>query len=627
MIEPRPRPGLTGRPLILLVVVVTGFAVLALRLWSLQVVHADRYREQALSNRKREIIVRPARGRIFDRYGRPLADNRARLDACVDTSTAKTKPALDRVVAALHDVLGTPEEEIRVRLAPERIVPHVPVVIERDISFEEYAKLKVLEPFTPGLTPITTFTRRCRHGELAAQTLGYTGIMPGREALDELRARWPDTAYDDHDVVGLAGLELEFEHELQGRKGKLVVEVDNLGRRRRVLDDETRSVAGSDVYTTLDVELQELAQRTLEGKVGAPDDEQGAAAERHGAFVVMDPRNGDLLALASTPSFDPNVFAIPRSAEAVAEIQRLNKDPTRPLWNRAISDQYPLGSAFKVVVALAGLNLADESKRLTADTVFNCSGSFRFGNRTWACYHNNAHGTIDLVTAIKKSCNVFFYKAGNQIGAEAIIALADAIGLGKPTGLPLPNEHAGVNPTDEWRRSDDWRAKNYRVWVPGYTINLSIGQFPLEVTPIQVAQLYATVAMEGVQFKPRLVTKIVRPDGVVEFPPESRRVELSPESFALVRLGLREVTREHGTAYSAFGRLDQLNVAGKTSTAEVGEGDKKKNLVWFIAFAPADAPEILVVVMVEEGETGGRTAAPLAASFLEAYFARKAKQP
>jgi penicillin-binding protein 2 len=341
----------------------------------------------------------------------------------------------------------------------------------------------------------------------------------------------------------------------------------------------------------------------------------------------MDPRNGDILVLASTPSFDPNVFAIPRPAEAVAEIQRLNKDPLRPLWNRAISDQYPLGSAFKVVVALAGLNLDDEAKRLTADTVFNCSGTFQFGRRTWDCYHRTAHGTINLVTAIKKSCNVFFYKAGNQIGYEPIVALADAFGLGKPTGLPLPNESAGVNPTEAWRHSDDWRATQYRTWYPGYTINLSIGQFPLEVTPIQVAQLYSTVAMDGVQFKPRLVTKIVRADGVEEFPPQSRRIELSPESFALVKEGLREVTREGGTAYSAFRHLEHLNVAGKTSTAEVGEGDNKKNLTWFIAVAPIDAPEVVIVVMVEEGETGGRTAAPLAAAFLEAYFARKAKQP
>ncbi|MBN1918688.1 MAG: penicillin-binding protein 2 [Verrucomicrobia bacterium] len=624
MIEPRPRPGLTGRPRVLLAITVIAFAVLVLRLWSLQVVHADRYRDLALVNRKRVIILRPARGRLLDRAGRPLADNRARLDACIDKSIAKTEASVSRAVAAIHDVLGMPEEEIRARLSPERVIPHVPVVIARDISFEEYAKLKVLEPLTPGLAPITTFTRRCRHGDLAAQTLGYAGLVPSREALAELRSKWPLTEYDADDVVGLAGLELAFEHDLQGRKGKLVIEVDNLSRRRRVLDNASLPVAGADVCTTLDIELQELAHRLLEGDGRAPDGQEGTTDLRRGAFVAMDPRNGDVLALVSTPSFDPSVFAIPRPAEAVAEIQRLNKDPLRPLWNRAISDQYPLGSAFKVVVALAGLNLpANDERRLTGETLFECPGTFHLGRAEWECYHRRAHGMINLVTAIKKSCNVFFYKAGRQIGPEAIIALADAFGLGKPTGLPLPNEQPGVNPTDKWCRSDDWRARQYRTWVPGYTINLSIGQFPLEVTPIQVAQIYATIAMDGAQFKPRLVTRIVRPDGVEEFAPESRRIELSPESLALVKEGLREVTRKDGTAAGAFmPHLDHLNVAGKTSTAQVGEGENEKNLVWFVAFAPVEAPEIVVVVMVEEGKTGGSTAAPIAAAFLEGYFAR-----
>ncbi len=608
MIEPRPRPGLTGRPRAILMLLTICFVILMLRLWSLQVVHATRYRELGLRNRKRGVTVRPARGRILDRSGRPLADNRARLDACVDYSEATSRAELKRVVEVLRDVLGMPEETIRARLDPRNVIPYVPVTIKRDISFEEYTKLKVLEPVTPGLMPMTNFARRYRHGAHAAQTLGYTGLVPGKEALERLRTKWPELEYDGRDVVGLAGLELWFEAELHGRKGSTMLEVDNHGRRRRILDDKDKPTAGSDIYTTINTDLQRLAY--------------GILGERRGALVAMDPRNGDVLVLASTPSFDPNVFAIPRPPEAVAEIQRLNKDTSRPLWNRCINDQYPLGSAFKVVVALAALNLPDEKRRITGETIFNCPGTFSLGRYTWDCYRRHSHGDVNVVTAIKKSCNVFFYKTGHHIGREPIVSLAAELGLGKPTGVKLPNERAGVNPTPEWQASSDWRARTYRSWLPGYTINLSIGQYPLEVTPLQVAQIYSAVAMDGVQFKPRLVTRIVRADGVEEFPPQSRRIELSPESLALVKEGLREVTREGGTGYRAFRNLQHLEVAGKTSTAEVGSKESGTNLAWFIAFAPADAPEIVVVVLVEEGETGGRTAAPLAAEFLEAYFAR-----
>lgn len=613
MIEPRPRPGLTGRPRLVLIVLAIFFMLLGLRLWSLQVVQAGRYRELGLRNRKRSVNVRPVRGRIFDRHGQPLADNRPRLDACVDYSEARTRADRDRVVEVLRDVLAMPEAEIRARLDPRNVIPYVPVTIKRDISFEHYTMLKVLEPVTPGLLPMTNFARRYRHGDAAAQVLGYTGLVPDRAALERLRDEWPKLEYDGRDVVGLAGLELGFEHELQGRKGRTMLEVDNLGRRQRILDDRHKPVPGSDITLTIDIELQSLAHTIL--------------GHRRGALVAMDPRNGDVLVLASTPSFDPNVFAIPRPPEAVAEIRRLNTDTTRPLWNRCVNDQYPLGSAFKVVVALAALNLPDEKRRITGETTFSCSGTFRLtpGSRwKWDCYHQRAHGEMNVVSAIKKSCNVFFYNTGRRIGRDPIVSLAAEFGLGRPTGLPLPNEHAGVNPTRAWQASNDWRVQpDYVTWYPGHTINLSIGQYPLEMTPIQVAQLYAALAMDGVLFRPRLVTRIARPGGVEEFPPRSRRIELGPESLALVKEGLREVTREGGTAYAAFTHLQHLDVAGKTSTAEVGAGDDKKNHAWFIALAPADAPEIVLVVLVEEGETGGRTAAPLAAEFLEAYFARR----
>ena len=227
-----------------------------------------------------------------------------------------------------------------------------------------------------------------------------------------------------------------------------------------------------------------------------------------------------------------------------------------------------------------------------------------------------------MVNAIRKSCNVFFYNAGYRIGRDAIVAMAERLGLGKKTGIELPSEKAGVNPTEEWRRSDDWRAGAYRPWVPGFTVNLSIGQYPVEVTPLQVAMVYSAIANGGRLFTPRLVKEVVRPQGESFFGPKGRDTGIPKEHLDILREGLSLVTQRGGTAYTSFRDLQDLKAAGKTSTAEPGR-DLDWAHTWFISFAPRDAPEILIVVLVEKGKTGGTTSAPIAAEILEKYFGDK----
>ena len=345
--------------------------------------------------------------------------------------------------------------------------------------------------------------------------------------------------------------------------------------------------------------------------------------DKKGAVVIIDPRNGDILAMASSPTFDPNIFVVPRTEEEVEQIKELYRDKNLPLRNRVINNQYPLGSAFKVVVALAALELND-SRRITKETIYTCNGSFRLGRsgQLWRCYRSYSHGRMNVISAIKKSCNVFFYNVGRRIGRDSIVAMASKFRLGERTGIPLTGEQKGVNPTKEWQRSDDWRAREYRIWYPGYTINLAIGQYPFEVTPLQVACLYAAIANGGTLYKPRLISKIVQENNVIEPPVQNRKVDVNEENLNIVQKALVEVTRPGGTAASAFAGLEHLKVAGKTSTAQYGK-HYEKSYAWFIGYAPYDNPEILAVVLVEEGATGGKTAAPLARDILKHYFEHK----
>ena len=608
--EPRPEKGITGRPKAVVAIVTVLFIVMALKLWSLQIVNADRLRGMGRSNTIRRVVVKPERGLIFDRNGQPLVTNRIRFDASVDYGELiGNKQQMQTLVNALCMVLGIPKENVVRDLDPRNVIAYVPTKIKRNISRDEFLQLKVLEHEIPGLNPEVETVRYYPNGSLAVHILGYTGAIPA----ELFESEYKPLNYLPNDIIGIAGIEKVCENELQGIKGLRVVEVDNKNRLVNVLGESYSATKGNDVHLSLSLRLQKIAEKAL------------ADTNKAGVIIITDPRNGDILAMASAPGYDPNIFKMPRSDEDVAIIKNIMTDKVNePILNRAISKSYPLGSAFKVVTALAGLGIDDAEKRINTETIINCPGQFRLGRITWKCYHGHSHGEMNVISAIQKSCNVFFYNLGHRVGRDYVVAIADILGLGKKTGIELPGEVQGVNPTEEWRRSGDWRVKQYTPWVPGLTVNLSIGQYPIEVTPIQVAMMYSAIANGGTLYKPRLLLKIRKSGSETVFESKGTNLGIPKENLDIVKEGLSLVTRQGGTAYSSFKDLQDLKVAGKTSTAEPFK-NANWAYTWFVAFAPYDAPEIVVVVLIEKGATGGGTSAPIVADILRQYFVKKPK--
>ncbi len=576
-----------------------ALCLVTVRLWSLQIADADRYREEGLRNRIRTVILKPRRGNIYDQNSLLLVGNTLRYDASVDyTEMEGNKETRTVLIRVLQQVLALSEAQVNEKLDPRRAIPYLPVKVQRGITERQFYQLKSVEADVPGLLAEVEASRDYAEGTLAAHVLGTVGAIS-----PEVYSRYKEYGYRQDDVVGIMGLERMFERELQGKKGSLKVQVDYRSRLDRVVE-ETRPQPGKDLYLMVDVRLQRAAENALSGKKGA--------------IVAIDPRNGDVLALASSPTFDPNVYSLPRSDEDVEGIMALGEDPDHPLYNRAVRVAYPLGSAFKPIVGLAGL----EARTISENTSFQCLGAFYLPgvSRPWRCYHNYRHGWISIENALKRSCNVFFYNLGRNLGAEAMCAMAGRLHFGEKTGIALPIEARGINPDERWRKSSDPRAKPFRTWYAGNTINLSIGQGPLEATPLQTACAYAAIANGGTYHYPRLVSRIVGPNKTLVFPVRSESLGFGESSLRTIKEGMRQVVQDRGgTAFRVFEDVSFLNVAGKTGTAQYGPNNELA-YAWFGGYAPCDDPRIVVVVLVEEGETGGATASPLAKQVFTDFF-------
>jgi penicillin-binding protein 2 len=355
------------------------------------------------------------------------------------------------------------------------------------------------------------------------------------------------------------------------------------------------------VITTIDRGIQEAAERAMEGHAGA--------------VVVMDPRSGDVLAMVSTPAFELDRFTGTIDRDAWL---RVVQDPNFPLLNRAIQSQYAPGSVFKIVVAAAGL----QEGTLTPLDRTHCNGEFRLGTTTFKDWKEGGHGTVDLHGAMVHSCNIFFYEAGLKIGGAAIVRYASAFGFGQPTALDLPGEKHGLLPKPQAARG-----RQGRTYPPGETVNMSIGQGTVLVTPMQVARFMAAVANGGVLWRPRLVQRVERSDRGVVWSDQGQvtgHVELSPVVWAFLRQSLWGVVNDNGTGAAA--RIPGLDIAGKTGTAQMiakSKAEKGQDHAWFAAFAPAKAPEVVVVVIAERGGKGGQVAAPIARKILNAIFFEK----
>ncbi|MGH7277524.1 MAG: penicillin-binding protein 2, partial [Candidatus Rokuibacteriota bacterium] len=423
----------------------------------------------------------------------------------------------------------------------------------------------------------------------AAHLLGYV-----REANDE---QMKQGRYRRGELVGQTGLERLLDDFLRGKDGGEQIEVDAMGRQVRLIE-QTEPNGGAHVVTTVDRRIQEAAESAMEGHPGA--------------VVVMDPRNGDVLALVSTPAFAIDRFTGTIDPKAW---RRVVKDPDTPLLNRTIQSQYAPGSIFKIVVAAAGL----QERSITPGERIECEGHFQLGNRTFRDL--KAHGSVNFMDAMRDSCNVYFYQAALEVGAPVIARYAQAFGFGKATGIDIGGERLGLIP-DPTRRT-----RRQPVWRQGDTVNMSIGQGAILVTPIQVARFMAAVANGGVLWKPRLVQRIERPDrGVIWSDPGqvTGHVTLSPAVWALLRQSLWAVVNDEGTGRGA--RIAGLDIAGKTGTAQTianSRADRGQDHAWFASFAPVKNPEVVVIVLVERGGKGGLVAAPIARTILNAIFFEK----
>jgi penicillin-binding protein 2 len=582
-----------ARIVVLAGVVMAAFLVVIGQLWYLQVLEGGHFLDASDKNRIRVRPVAAPRGILFDRHGLPLVDNRPAFTLSLiprelDRESERRDAVLGRVASLLH----IPYEELSdavARVPPDSLAP---VRIRRGLTLEDVAKVEEWKLELPGVIVEVEPQRTYPTSRFAAHLLGYV-----REASEE---QLRQGRFRRGDMVGQTGLERLLDEFLRGRDGGEQIEVDAMGRSVRLIR-QTEPEAGAQVHTTIDRRVQETAERALEGRAGA--------------VVVMDPRNGDVLAMVSQPAFEIDRFT--GNIDRAAWLSML-KDPGHPMLNRAVQSQYAPGSVFKIIVTAAGLQ---EGTLVPGDHV-NCTGEFHLGGRTWKDWKKGGHGTVDLHRAIVQSCDVFFYQAGLKVGPSTMARYSRMFGLGDLTGIDLGGEKRGNIPQPRIRLG-----RRGTSWHGGETVNMSIGQGAVLVTPMQVARFMAAVANEGVLWKPRLVDRVERPArGVVWSDPGKvmGHVELSPVVWAFLRHALWSVVNEGGTGGGA--RIPGLDVAGKTGTAQIvsnSKSEKGEDHAWFTAFAPANDPEVVVVVIVERGGHGGSVAAPIAKKILETIFLEK----
>jgi penicillin-binding protein 2 len=544
------------------------------------------------------VRVRPVeapRGFILDRNGKILVENRPTFDLYA-TPEDVTNPK--DVAAALAEILGGSPREIEARLAEGRERPYQPLLLRKDLDEPMMVAVEERRLDLPGISLRVRPIRAYPSGGIAANLLGYVSeVNQAQLAREEYQDFRPG------ENIGQAGVERRFDAFIRGIDGGEQVEVDARGRALRLVSRiEPRS--GSNIYLTIDKRIQEAAEVAFAGKKGT--------------VVAMNPTTGEILAMVSRPSYDPNLFAQRLSGE---DWQRIATDPSHPLQNRAFQAQYPPGSVFKLMVAIAGL----ESGALTPETKFNCPGQFYLGNVKFDDWKKGGHGTLDLRNAIVNSCNVYFYQAGLRVGIEEITRISRAFGLGDPPGLGLGDEAKGSLPDPQPRR------RGQPGWSAGNTVVTSIGQGLVVTSPMQLLSMVSAIANGGTIYRPWVVKKIASLSGEVldEYEPEPvRQVLVKPETLAFIRQAMLGVVNE-GTGARA--KVPGIPIGGKTGTAQVvrkGEGKGQADLKdhgWFVSFAPVDNPQIAVVVLVENGGFGGLVAAPVAKAVYEAAFG--ARQP
>jgi penicillin-binding protein 2 len=576
------------------------FVLLGVRLLYLQVIEGDTFRRLSETNSIRIQKINPTRGSIYDRDGNLLVDNRPAFELSIILKDAKP---VEKTVAYLAKCIGVPVQNLMETIERQKGQPsYKPILLLNDMSRDMLAVVEAHLYELPGVVVSVNPIRHYIEGARASHLIGYLSEINSTE----LNSGKYD-GYDQGDYIGKYGAEKTMESKLRGERGGRQVEVNARGQVVRVLKTVTGR-AGHNVFLTIPYGLQAKAEALL-----------GNAA---GAIVAMDPGNGELLALVSSPAFDPNVFVQGMSRD---QWQALSSNPSKPLENKVVQSEYPPASVYKIVVSLAGI----EEGLISNATAIFCPGFYQFGNRAYRCWRKGGHGSVGFIEALSQSCDVFYYQIGQQLGVDRLAWYARACGLGGPTGIEADHESSGTIPTAEWkfRRFGE-------VWHRGETLSIAIGQGYNLVTPLQLVVLTAAVANGGIRYAPQMIKSVQTAEGESVYtstPKVTGRLPVSAATLAKVRNGLNAVVEgRSGTARIAH--VDGLSISGKTGTAQVfsrgasetGTGKNTpmnlKDHAWFVAYAPADNPQIAVAVIVEHGEHGSSAAAPLARELIKAYL-------
>lgn len=559
-------------------IIIFIFVCLGLALINLTLFQGEKFKELSRKNSIRLLPQSGARGRILDRQGSIIVGNSLSYDALILPQESQEG---SRLLKNLSGILGIGQEEIKKRLKNGYTTSFTPVTIARNIDAKKAIALEELKIDFNGIVIQPNPLREYPYGSCASHVLGYLGEID-RWRLTKLE----DYGYKTKDIVGFGGIEEKYDYYLRQEEGGLLVEVDHRGRLVRVLGFRPPR-NGKDIQLTIDLDLQKIAEDSLR--------------QRKGSVILMDPQSGEVLAMASSPNFNPAMFI----SESKDSLQGLFNNPDGPFINRAISGVYPAGSVFKIVVALAAL----ENNKITPYTTFFCPGFFKIGNQRFACW--DTHKAQNLLMGIAHSCNVFFYRTGILTGAQVLHDYAVKFGLSKPTAIDLPYESSGFVPSPLWKR-----ISRFQSWFDGDTANLSIGQGDLLVTPIQLTRTMAAFANGGRLVTP-YITKAIDGRAVLEYSRKITSPAIKQSSLNYIREGLRRVVADSAGTANMLASLP-VAVAGKTGTVQVPRGQAH---AWFVGFFPFEKPKFVVCVFLEHGGAG-HAAATLAKQILEAMFER-----
>src|SRR5580693_3100584 len=568
------------------------FLVLAYGLWKLQVMESGYYASAAEKNRIRNVPILAPRGKILDREGRTIVDNYPSFSALLlrDSSRDLNGDA-DLIAQGLH----LNSDEVRQRIHHFSSMPqYQPIFLKEDITPDELQFIEAHRNELPELDTIMAHRRLYPRNGFMAHLIGYVG-----EVSEDMLNQPQFELYNAGDVVGISGVERQYNTLLMGTNGSRQALVDSHGREIGRLG-ETEAVPGKQLKLTVDIDLQIAAEEALAGK--------------NGAIVAMDPRTGEILAMVSGPSFDPNDFAVHVSRD---QWNKLRDDPDKPLLNKAIQAQLAPGSTFKIIMSVAGWQ-----EGIAQTMHVDCHGSAEFYGRRFGCWVKGGHGPVELEKAIYQSCDVFFYTLAEKLGIDRIAKYATALGLGQKTGIDLPNEVSGVMPSEEWKIHNF-----HQKWFAGETISVGIGQGAIAITPVQLMRAVSAISMDGRMMVPHVINPTNLPTGFVQTThySEVTNVPIDPTGWNTITDAMGRVLLPEGTAPSAH--IPGIDIAGKTGSAQIvslavrakhqNNEDFAQN-GWFVGFTPRRNPDIIVCVLFEGGEHG-RLAARLATQVIKAY--------